>query len=218
MKEHQRKFIELALQHKNMLFGEFTLKSGRISPYFFNAGLFDTSATLAKLGRLYADAIMDHGVEFDMLFGPAYKAIPFMAATATSLYNDYQKDIGFCYNRKEAKPYGEGGQFIGAPLKGRVLIVDDILSAGVTARECVAVIRGAGAIPAGLVVAFDRQECGEVSRLSAMQELAKEFDMPAFSIGNLSHLLEVLRERPDMAQVLGRIEQYYETYGVYSQG
>jgi orotate phosphoribosyltransferase len=211
--ESQRAFLDLALARNVLRFGEFTLKSGRTSPYFFNAGLFDSGAALATLGRAYADAIVHAGVRFDMLFGPAYKGIVLAAVTATALADRYGRDVPFAYNRKEAKDHGEGGSLVGAPLAGRVLIVDDVITAGTAIRESLALIAAAGASPAGVLIALDREERGQGER-SATQELSAEFGIPTFAIARLSDLLAWAGENPDLDAERARLEQYRARYGV----
>jgi len=160
MQTYQQEFLDFAIDVGVLRFGEFTLKSGRISPYFFNSGLFDTGASLARLGRYYAQAIINSGIEFEMIYGPAYKGIPLAASLAIALADKHDRDVPYCFNRKEAKDHGEGGLIVGAPLKGRVLIIDDVISAGTSVRESVDIIRAAGATPAGVIIALDRQERG----------------------------------------------------------
>lgn len=187
----QLMFLEAANAAGALRFGEFTLKSGRISPYFFNAGMFCTGKTLAALSSAYADRLIQSGIEFDMLFGPAYKGIALAAATAEQLYLRHARDVGFCYNRKEAKDHGEGGILVGAPLAGRVVIVDDVISAGTSVRESVQIILAAGAIPSAVLIALDRAERGSdpTSRLSAAGEVALEFQIPVLAVANLDNLL-----------------------------
>src|SRR5574337_2078112 len=189
MQDYQCEFLDFALRRGVLRFGEFTLKSGRQSPYFFNAGLFNSGAALAALGRFYAQAIVASGMRFDMLFGPAYKGIPLVAVTAAALAEHHGRDLPWCFNRKETKDHGEGGQLVGAPLAGRVLIVDDVITAGTAVRESLALIRAAGATPAGVLVALDRQERGQ-GELSATQELAREHGVPVFAIVGLADLME----------------------------
>jgi orotate phosphoribosyltransferase len=188
MQQYKRAFIELALARGALRFGSFTLKSGRVSPYFFNAGLFNTGAALAELGRCYADAIVASGLEFDVLFGPAYKGIPLATATAVALAEHHGRDFPWAFNRKEAKGHGEGGNLVGAPLAGRVLIVDDVITAGTAIRESIDIIRNAGADACGVLLALDRQECGRGS-LSAVQEIETELGLPVTSIITLADLL-----------------------------
>lgn len=212
MQAYQREFLELALQKKALRFGEFTLKSGRISPYFFNAGLFDSGRSLSILGRAYAHAAIQSGVGFDVVFGPAYKGIALATATATALDHDYGRDVPIAFNRKEAKDHGEGGVLIGAPLRGRILIVDDVISAGTATRESIALIREHGAQPAGVLIALDRQERG-ADRLSAAQEISEEFAIPVIAIARLDDLLALTAERPDLDVYRGKLNAYRETYG-----
>ncbi len=212
MQDYQREFLDFALDVGVLRFGEFTLKSGRISPYFFNAGLFNTGASLAKLGRYYAQAIVDSGIEFDVLYGPAYKGIPLAGATAAALYDHHAVDIPYAFNRKEAKDHGEGGIIVGHPLQGRILIIDDVISAGTSVRESVDIIQAEQAIPAGVVIALDRQERGQGER-SAIQEVESDYGMPVSAIVRLQQLIEYLRENNDLS-ALERIEAYRENYGV----
>jgi orotate phosphoribosyltransferase len=209
----QRAFLDLAIARNVLRFGEFTLKSGRVSPYFFNAGLFDSGAALATLGRAYADAAMRSGIGFDMLFGPAYKGIVLAAVTAAALAEQHGRDVPFAYNRKEAKAHGEGGTLVGAPLAGRVLIVDDVITAGTAIRESLALIRAAGATPAGVLIALDREERGQ-GALSATQELAAEHGVPTFAIARLTDLLAYVGDRPDLAGHRERLAAYRARYGV----
>jgi orotate phosphoribosyltransferase len=209
----KQEFLDLALARNVLRFGEFTLKSGRISPYFFNAGLFDSGAALAMLGKAYADAANASGIAYDMLFGPAYKGIVLAALTAAALAERHGRDIPFAYNRKEAKDHGEGGLLVGAPLKGRVLIVDDVITAGTAIRESLALIRAAGAEPAGVLIALDREERGQ-GALSATQELAAEHGIPTLAIARLTDLLRYAADRPELADHRQRLTAYRERYGV----
>lgn len=217
MKRYQRDFIEFAIELNVLRFGEFTLKSGRKSPYFFNAGLFNSGMALAKLGQFYADAIVDAGVKFDVLFGPAYKGIPIAAATAVALAEHHGKDLPWCFNRKEAKDHGEGGSLVGAPLEGRVLIIDDVITAGTAIREVMDIIGKTQAQPAGVVVALDRQEKGK-GELSAIQEVEQEFGIPVLSIINLAQLITYLEEKsaqqPEWKDHLSNIRAYRSQYGI----
>ncbi len=213
MQPYQKEFIEFSLQREVLRFGEFTLKSGRTSPYFFNTGNFDTGQCLAKLGRYYAQAIVDSGVEFDMLFGPAYKGIPLVAAIAIGLDEVAGRDVPYCFNRKEAKDHGEGGQTVGAKLAGRVLIVDDVVSAGTSARESVSIIQAAGANPIGIAISLDRQERGE-GATSATQEIEATLGLAVVKIVGLEDLVTFLENDPAMASSLSAIRQYREEYGV----
>jgi orotate phosphoribosyltransferase len=205
-------FLELALRLDVLRFGEFTLKSGRSSPYFFNAGLINTGAALAQLGGAYADTLIESGLAFDMLYGPAYKGIALASATAIALAQKYDRDLPFAFNRKEAKDHGEGGVLIGAPLKGRVVIVDDVISAGTSVRESVALIRAHGAEPAAVLIAIDRQERGQGAR-SAADEVRAEFDIPVLAIANLTELLSFAAARPELSEVLPRLQAYRAEYG-----
>ncbi|MCU7851475.1 MAG: orotate phosphoribosyltransferase [Candidatus Thiodiazotropha sp. (ex Monitilora ramsayi)] len=213
MQDYQRDFLDFALDVGVLRFGEFTLKSGRISPYFFNAGLFNTGASLARLGRYYAQAIVDAGIEFDVLYGPAYKGIPLAAATAAALYDHHNIDIPYAFNRKEAKDHGEGGIIVGHQLEGRILIIDDVISAGTSVRESVDIIQGLQATPAGVVIALDRQERGQGER-SAIQEVESDYGMPVTAIVHLEQLVEYLEQKKDSGDDLQRIRAYRETYGV----
>ncbi|GMV29979.1 MAG: orotate phosphoribosyltransferase [Rhodanobacteraceae bacterium] len=213
MRAHQRDFLDLALHKQVLRFGDFTLKSGRTSPYFFNAGLIDSGAALARLGRAYASTAVESGLAFDMLFGPAYKGIALAAATAIALATDHGRDLPFAFNRKEAKAHGEGGTLIGAPLRGRVLIVDDVITAGTAIRESLHIIRGQGAEPAGVLIALDRQERGQ-GPLSAAQEVTAEFGIPVLAIARLTDLLTLASERPELAAQQARLQEYRQLYGV----
>ena len=208
----RREFIEFAIRSGVLRFGEFTTKAGRLSPYFFNAGLFDDGAKLAALSRYYAQAALASGIAFDMLFGPAYKGITLAATTAVALAESGH-NVPFCFNRKEAKDHGEGGMVIGAPLHGRALIVDDVISAGTSVRQSVEIIRGAGAVPAGVLIAIDRQERGQ-GKLSASQEVTEAFGIPVTAIATLDDLLAALRARGDARDDIARILDYRQRYGV----
>lgn len=198
-------------------FGTFTLKSGRVSPYFFNSGLFNTGERLARLGRFYAAAIVDSQIECDVLYGPAYKGIPLVAAAAVALAENYRRDVPYAFNRKEAKDHGEGGTTIGAPLRGKVLIVDDVISAGTSVRESVEIIARGGAVATGVAIALDRQERGQ-GRLSAVQEVERTFKLRVISIANLDTLLAYLREKGGLSEQLQSVEDYRKKYGVVSAG
>jgi orotate phosphoribosyltransferase len=206
-------FLDLALRLDVLRFGEFTLKSGRQSPYFFNAGLINTGAALSALGRAYARTLVESGIGCDMLFGPAYKGIALASATAIALADEHARDLPFAFNRKEAKDHGEGGVLIGAPLAGRVVIVDDVISAGTSVRESVALIRAAGATPAGVLIALDREERGQ-GALSAADEVRREFGIPVLAIASLSELLAYAAARPDLAPQLPRLQAYRAAWGV----
>jgi orotate phosphoribosyltransferase len=213
MQAYQREFIDFALQHQVLRFGSFTLKSGRQSPYFFNAGLFNTGGALARLGSYYASAVVDADPAFDMLFGPAYKGIALASTTAIALATGHGRDLPYCFNRKEIKDHGEGGRTLGAPLQGRVLIVDDVISAGTSVNESVTLIREAGATPAGVVIAVDRKERGG-GTLSAAQEVRERHGIPVFSIINLDVLVEYLQALPAMQANLEQVSAYRAVYGV----
>ena len=212
MKDYQRQFLEFALTRQVLRFGEFTLKSGRKSPYFFNAGLFNSGAALAAIGRFYAQTVMDSGIGFDMLFGPAYKGIPLATVTAAALAEHHGRDLPYCFNRKEAKDHGEGGNIVGAALKGRVLIVDDVITAGTAVREAVSIIRAAGAEPVGLVIALDRQERGQGS-LSAVKEVEQEHGLKVAAIVRLAELRDWVAAQAGMQAPLAAIDAYRREYG-----
>jgi orotate phosphoribosyltransferase len=213
MQDYKREFIEFAIQNQVLRFGQFTLKSGRISPYFFNAGLFNTGAQLARLGRYYAAAIQDSGVAFDTLFGPAYKGIPLASAAAIALAEHHDRNVPWCFNRKEAKDHGEGGSIVGAPLAGRILIIDDVITAGTAIRESMEIIQAAGAQAAGVVIALDRQERGK-GELSAIQEVERNFGMQVVSIITLADLMEYLEGDATLGQHLDAVRAYRQEYGV----
>lgn len=217
MKDYQRQFLDLAISRGVLRFGEFELKSGRISPYFFNAGLFHQASDLSTLGRCYAQAIAENfgtaTKNVDMLFGPAYKGIPLVAATSVALYEQHQQDLPWCFNRKEAKAHGEGGTLVGAPLNGDVVIVDDVISAGTAIRESITLIRGNQATPSGVVVALDRQERG-TGELSAIQELQQQESLEVASIIRLDDLVQYLKEQDGREEDLARVEKYRAEYGV----
>lgn len=215
MRPHQKAFIELVLSRRVLRFGDFTLKSGRKSPYFFNAGLINDGDALARLGACYADAIVESGVAFDMLFGPAYKGIPLASAAAMALATRHGRNVPFAFNRKEAKGHGEGGMLIGAPLAGGVLIVDDVITAGTAVRESIGIIRTAGATPAGVVLALDRQERGEGSR-SAVQEVQARFSIPVIRIITLDDLIEHLASAGPSDE-LAALRNHRASHGVDSE-
>lgn len=215
MRAYKREFIELALELNVLRFGEFTLKSGRVSPYFFNAGLFSTGYAAAKLGRFYAAAIAESEVRFDMLFGPAYKGIPLVTLAAAALAEQHDIDVPYSFNRKEAKAHGEGGSIVGAPLSGRVLIVDDVITAGTAMREAYQIITSAGAEIAGVVISLDRQEHGQGS-YSAVQELRQSLDIPVVSIVQLDDLINILEESSEYEQYLDPVLSYRKQFGVVS--
>jgi orotate phosphoribosyltransferase len=213
IKQYQKEFIEFAIATGVLRFGSFTLKSGRQSPYFFNSGLFNSGGSLAKLGRFYAQTIADSGLEFDVLFGPAYKGIPLASTTVVALADQHDKDMPYVFNRKEVKDHGEGGQLVGAELKGKVLIIDDVISAGTSVRESVEIIRASGAEPAGVIIALDRQEKGQ-GKLSAIQEVQAEHNIPVLNIISLNDLLGYLKDSPDFSEYLPAVAAYREQYGV----
>ncbi|RJL19826.1 orotate phosphoribosyltransferase [Pectobacterium polaris] len=213
MKAYQRQFIEFALSKQVLKFGEFTLKSGRISPYFFNAGLFNTGRDLALLGRFYAAALVDSGVEFDLLFGPAYKGIPIATTAAVALAEHHDRDLPYCFNRKETKDHGEGGSLVGSPLQGRVMLVDDVITAGTAIRESMEIIGAHGATLAGVMIALDRQERGR-AELSAIQEVERDYQCKVISIITLTDLIAYLAEKPEMAAHLDAVKAYREQYGI----
>jgi len=213
MEKYQHDFIEFAIGAGVLRFGDFTLKSGRISPYFFNAGLFNTGEHLSRLGRFYAQAIVASRIDFDILFGPAYKGIPLAAAAAIALAEQHQRNVPWCFNRKEAKDHGEGGTLVGSEMKGRILIVDDVISAGTAVRESMDIILANHATPGGVVVALDRQERGQGER-SAIQEVAAAYGIQVACIVTLEQLLDYLRERPEHAGDAERIQAYRDRYGV----
>lgn len=212
MKAYQKHFIDLALEAQALKFGQFTLKSGRTSPYFFNAGLFQSGQALAALGRHYAQALIDSNAQFDMLFGPAYKGIPLVSTTAVAFSNSHEQDVPFGYNRKEAKAHGEGGSLVGAPLSGRVAIIDDVITAGTAIREVLRLMDNAGAKPAAIVVGLDREEKGQ-GEYSAIQELQQQTGVPVVSIIKLRHIVEYLQDS-DHDEHLQAIQNYRAQYGV----
>ena len=204
-------FIEFTLTANVLRFGDFTTKAGRQSPYFFNTGLFTDGDAIAKLGRFYAQAILNAKIKFDMLYGPAYKGITLSASTAIALAS-FNRNVPFAFNRKEAKAHGEGGVTIGAPVSGRVLIVDDVISAGTSVRESIEVIESAGATPCGIVVSLDRQERGTGAK-SAIQEIERDFKLPVISLFCLDDLVDYLSQKPEMSDKLDRVSQYRTEYG-----
>lgn len=213
MKAYQKAFIEFAIERQVLRFGSFTLKSGRQSPYFFNAGLFNTGRDLAKLGRFYADALVDSGIAFDLLFGPAYKGIPIATTTAVALNDHHDRDYPYCFNRKEKKDHGEGGSLVGSPLKGRVMLVDDVITAGTAIRESMEIIQAEGAELAGVLIALDRQEKGK-GELSAIQEVERDFGCAVVSIITLADLISYLEQKPELAESLQAVRNYRQQYGV----
>ncbi|EGQ8164216.1 orotate phosphoribosyltransferase [Vibrio parahaemolyticus] len=213
MKAYQREFIEFALEKEVLKFSEFTLKSGRKSPYFFNAGLFNTGRDLARLGRFYAAALADSGIEFDVLFGPAYKGIPIATTTAVALADHHDIDTPYCFNRKEAKNHGEGGNLVGSALEGRIMLVDDVITAGTAIRESMEIIKANGADLAGVLVAIDRQEKGK-GELSAIQEVERDFGCAVISIVSLGDLITYLEEKGNATEHLEAVKAYRAEYGI----
>ena len=213
MKAYQREFIEFALSKQVLKFGDFTLKSGRKSPYFFNAGLFNSGRDLAKLGRFYAAALVDAGIPYDVLFGPAYKGIPIASATAVQLAEVHDQDVPWCFNRKEAKDHGEGGNLVGSPLQGRIMLVDDVITAGTAIRESMDIIKANGADLAGVLIALDRQEKGK-GELSAIQEVERDYQAKVIAIITLGDLIRYLEEKPEMADALAQVRAYRAQYGI----
>jgi len=210
---YQRKFIEFAIQKNVLKFGEFTLKSGRVSPYFFNAGLFDDGQSMANLGTFYAQTLVNSSIPFDVLFGPAYKGIPLGTATAVCLSTLHQQNIPFAFNRKEAKTHGEGGTIVGAPLKGKIMIIDDVITAGTAIREVIEIIKAAGAEPAGVLIALDRQEKGQ-GELSAIQEVERDFNIPVISIVNLTQVLDYIQDVASLSTHADAVSAYRSQYGI----
>ncbi len=213
MKAYQREFIEFALEKQVLKFGEFTLKSGRKSPYFFNAGLFNAGRDLARLGRFYAAALVDSGIEFDVLFGPAYKGIPIATTTAVALADHHDVDTPYCFNRKEAKDHGEGGNLVGSKLEGRVMLVDDVITAGTAIRESMELIQANKADLAGVLVAIDRQEKGK-GELSAIQEVERDFGCAVISIVSLTDLITYLEQQGNNTEHLEAVKAYRAQYGI----
>ncbi len=213
MQAYQKEFIEFALSRGVLKFGEFTLKSGRVSPYFFNAGLFKTGGDLAKLGQFYAAALQDAGVEYDLLFGPAYKGIPIATATAVALADKYEKDVPYCFNRKEKKDHGEGGQLVGSELTGKIMLVDDVITAGTAIRESMEIIKANNADLTGVLIALDRQEKGK-GELSAIQEVERDFGTQVISIIKLTDLIAYLEQAGDKNAELEKVQAYRQAYGI----
>ncbi|GIU46548.1 orotate phosphoribosyltransferase [Shewanella algidipiscicola] len=213
MKAYQREFIEFALERQVLRFGEFTLKSGRTSPYFFNAGLFNTGRDLARLGRFYASALMDAGIEYDLLFGPAYKGIPIATTTAVALCDHHDVDMPYCFNRKEKKDHGEGGSLVGSELTGKVMLVDDVITAGTAIRESMDIIQAHDASLAGVLIALDRQEKGK-GELSAIQEVERDYGCAVIAIIKLADLVDYLSEKPGMETELAAVSAYRAQYGI----
>ena len=212
MRDYQKDFIDFALHHEVLCFGQFELKSGRLSPYFFNTGLFNSGVALARLGEFYASAIEASGIGFDLIFGPAYKGIPLGAAISIAFANNYNRDIPFAFNRKKAKDHGEGGEHFGAPLKGRVLIVDDVISAGTSVGESVAIIERENALPAGVMISLDRQERGPYD-LSAVDDVRQRYGIPVYSIVTLVNIIEFLDDAGDWKAEIEAITRYRSQYG-----
>jgi orotate phosphoribosyltransferase len=213
MKDYQREFIEFALEKQVLKFGQFTLKSGRVSPYFFNAGLFNTGRDLARLGRFYASALVDANIEFDVLFGPAYKGIPIATTTAVALADHHDIDMPYCFNRKEKKDHGEGGTLVGSELKGRIMLVDDVITAGTAIRESMEIIQAHGADLSGVLIALDRQEKGQ-AQLSAIQEVERDFTTKVIAIVTLKDVVSFLQDKPEMAPHLDSVNVYRDLFGV----
>ena len=213
LSDYQSEFIELCMRLGVLKFGEFKLKSGRESPYFFNAGLFSSGAAIAAVGKAYADAVMASDISFDMLFGPAYKGIPLVTAATAALAEHHGIDLPFAFNRKESKDHGEGGLIVGSPLTGRVLIVDDVITAGTAIRDSIEIIRAAGAHPVGVLLALDRQERGTVSPLSAVQEVREQFGMPVIAVIGLSDLMQHMRSLGRDTDLIA-MEAYRDRYGL----
>lgn len=215
VKNYQLEFLDFAIESGVLRFGEFVLKSGRVSPYFFNTGLFNTGEALMRLGRYYARAILDSGIDFDMLYGPAYKGIPLVAATAIGLADQHERSVPYCFNRKQAKDHGEGGVTVGAPLAGSVLIIDDVITAGTAVRESVAIIEAAGARPTGVAISLDRQERG-TGKTSAVQEVRETLGLQVASIAALEQIIAYLEQRPDTREMLEQVRRYKAEYGILS--
>ena len=213
MQAYQQAFLDFAISQGVLKFGEFTLKSGRVSPYFFNAGLFQTGSALSQLGKFYAQAIVESGLQFDMLFGPAYKGIPLAAATAIALYEQYGRDYPYAFNRKEAKDHGEGGTIVGAALQGRVLVIDDVMTAGTAIREAANIVANQGAELAGVAIALDRQERG-TGEQSAVQEVQSRYSVPVINIVSLQEISTHIQQSTTDAALLARIQAYRQQYGV----
>ncbi|CAG8548080.1 5497_t:CDS:1 [Acaulospora colombiana] len=213
LKPYQRDFIEYAISHDILSFGSFTLKSGRVSPYFFNAGKFNKGSSLAAIGTFYASVLQDTGLEFDVVFGPAYKGIPLSSSTVIALAEKCNKDVPYSFNRKEIKDHGEGGKIVGAPLEGRILIVDDVITAGTAVRESLSIIKECGATPVGVVVAVNRQEKG-TGEISAVQQIEKDYGIPVLSIVNLDQIIQYIKEQGDYSEHLKKMEEYRATYGI----
>ncbi len=213
MNQYQQDFIEFSIKKEALRFGEFTLKSGRVSPYFFNTGLFNDGESLQRLGECYAATVTDAGVAFDMIYGPAYKGIPLASTMAIALNIQHGRSVPFCFNRKEPKDHGEGGLLLGAPLKGKVLIIDDVITAGTSVNESMEIINNAGATPAGVIIAVDRQERGS-GRYSAIQEVEQRHNIPVISIISLDLLIEYIEKSEGFSNYLNDILNYRKNYGI----
>lgn len=213
MKAWQRQFIEFAINKQVLKFGEFTLKSGRNSPYFFNAGLFNTGRDLALLGRFYAQALVDSGIDFDLIFGPAYKGIPIATTAVVALADHHDRDVPYCFNRKEAKTHGEGGTLVGSPLQGKIMLVDDVITAGTAIRESMEIIAAHQATLAGVLISLDRQERGR-GAISAIQEVERDYGCKVISIITLKDLIAYLEEQPEMADHLIAVRAYRSEFGI----
>ncbi len=213
MNEYQQDFIEFSIKKEALKFGEFTLKSGRVSPYFFNTGLFNDGESLQRLGECYAATVIQAGVSFDMLYGPAYKGIPLASSLAIALNGHHGRSVPYCFNRKEVKDHGEGGLLLGAPLTGKVLIIDDVITAGTSVNESIEIINNAGATPAGVVIAVDRQERG-AGEYSAIQEVQQRYNIPVISIISLDLLIEFIKNSDSFSSYLNDILNYRKNYGI----
>ncbi|WP_338501918.1 orotate phosphoribosyltransferase [Erwinia aphidicola] len=213
MKAWQRQFIEFAINKQVLKFGEFTLKSGRKSPYFFNAGLFNTGRDLALLGRFYAQALVDSGIDFDLVFGPAYKGIPIATTIVVALADHHDRDVPYCFNRKEAKDHGEGGTLVGSPLQGKIMLVDDVITAGTAIRESMEIIAANDATLAGVLISLDRQERGR-GAISAIQEVERDYGCKVISIITLKELIAYLEEKPELADHLVAVREYRSEFGI----
>lgn len=210
--KNRSKFIQFAIEQGVLQFGEFTLKSGRVSPYFFNAGLFNDGHALEVLSKFYAQAIVDANIEFDMLFGPAYKGIPLVTAVALTLAREYRRNVPYAFNRKEAKLYGDGGQLVGAPLKGKVLIIDDVITAGTAINEAVDIIRNSGGQATGVAIAFDRQEQGEIESVSAVEEVERRFGIKVIAVANAAELIQYTESKQLYKAQLTQLSNYLDKY------
>lgn len=209
---YKQDFLEYAINLEVLKFGEFTLKSGRTSPYFFNSGLFNSGEKLAKLSKYYAQALKDSGLKYDVLYGPAYKGIPLVSGLSIALSNEYGEDIPYSFNRKEEKTHGDGGKIVGAKLRGNVLIVEDVITAGTSVRESIEIIKNQGATPSGVLISLDRQEKGKDSK-SAIMELKEKFGLKVFSIAKMQDIIEYLKNKEDMQEHLKKMKDYRKQYG-----